>query len=127
MIKKIIIGIVIAAVLSLGAAGSVYAYQKEQPGSKTTAVISDNKINNSILSMENKHHYGNACGKTGSDNFEPGNDCYLRQYNYNHRNENCGEDNCPEYNYKYQHSFTCRNSGSERGNDTSRNQNRTGN
>lgn len=117
MIKKIIIGIIITAVLSLGATGSIYAYQKEQSKLNAAVLTTNDKNDGSVSNMKNKYQYGNAYGKTEKNgNCEPENNCYSWQHNYNHENKNCNE-----HNYKYQ------NSNGECDGNTFRNQNRTSN
>lgn len=128
MIKKIIIGIIITAVLSLGAAGSIYAIQKEQPKSNTTALTADGKNNSNVSSVENKYQYGNAYSKTEKNgNCESENNRYSWQHNYNRKNENCDADNCLEYNYNYKHNYTYQNSNIEDKSNTFCNQNQTAN
>lgn len=118
MIKKIITGIIITAFLTFGAAGSIYAYQKEQeePGVANTGtqqVISAADSgreepavqpagNNSTA--ENRYQYNNNYRKNeNNNNCEAKNNCYSHEYNYNHKNENCGENTCLEYNYSYRY------------------------
>ncbi|NQT66396.1 MAG: hypothetical protein HQ569_02325 [Actinobacteria bacterium] len=128
MIKKIIIGIIITAVLSLGAAGSIYAYRIEQPKLNTAVLTTNDKNDSSVSSVENKYQYDNAYGKTEKNgNCETENNCYSWQYNYNHENKNCNEDNCFNYNYNYEHNYNYQDANGECGGDTSRNQNRTSN
>jgi len=107
MIKKIIIGIIIATVLSLSAAGFIYAYQKEQSGLNTAVLAADDKNDSAVSSAENKYQYNNAYGKTEKNgNCESENNSCSWQYDYNHKSENCSEDNCFKYNYRYQNSNT---------------------
>jgi len=128
MIKKIIIGIIITAVLSLGAAGSIYAYQKEQSKLNAAVLTTNDKNDGSVSNMKNKYQYDNAYGKTEKNgNCEPENNCYSWQHNYNHENKNCNEDNCFNYIYNYEHNYNYQNSSDECGGNTFRNQNRTSN
>jgi len=147
MIKKIIIGTIITAVLSLAATGSIYAYQKEQSklntaatnaqskpittiaGQPNAAVLTTNDKNDgSVSSVENKYQYDNAYSKTEKNgNCETENNCYFWQHNYNHENENCNGDNCLKYNYNYEHNYTYQNSNGECEGNTFHNQNRASN
>jgi len=89
MIKKIIIGIIITAVLSLGAAGSIYAYQKEQSKLNTATLTANDKNDGSVSSAENEYQYGNAYGKTEKNgNCESENNCYSWEHNYRYQNSN---------------------------------------
>jgi uncharacterized protein HemX len=63
MIKKIVIGIIITTVLSLGAVGFTYAYQKEQAKQDAAALAANNKNEIAVQGTENKHQYRNAYGK----------------------------------------------------------------
>jgi len=105
MIKKIIIGIIIATVFSLGAAGFIYAYQKEQSGLNAAVLAADDKNDSAVSSAGNKYQYSNTYGKTEKNsNCESENNCYSWQHKHNLINENCDEDNCFKYNYRYQNS-----------------------
>jgi len=107
MIKKIIIGIIIATVFSLGAAGFIYAYQKEQSGLNAAVLAADDKNDSAVSSAGNKYQYSNTYGKTEKNsNCESENNCYSWQHKHNLINENCDEDNCFKYNYRYQNSNT---------------------
>lgn len=146
MIKKIITGILITAVLSLAATGTIYAYQKEQP-----ALDSAPQSTQSQLLYTTAGQRIAACRRTGNYNdgdipgtgnrYQQGkiyrenekNDCpepaennYLWKHNYNHKNENCGNDNCFEYNYKYEHNYRYENSCDYCGDRTCQAQNRNG-
>lgn len=105
MIKKIIIGIIIATIFSLCAAGFIYAYQKEQSGLNAAVLAADDKNDSAVSSAENKYQYSNTYGKTEKNgNCESENNCYSWQHKHNLINKNCDEDNCFKYNYRYQNS-----------------------
>jgi len=148
MIKKIITGIIITAFLALGAAGSIYAYQREQPvgvpGNESTqqevlpaagffwkesaAQFTENNGGESLLCAENKYQHNNKYQKNeNNDNCEPQKNYYRWEYNYSHENENQGEESCQECNYSYQHNHSYQNLDAENKGNTSYNQNRSSN
>lgn len=147
MIKKIIIGIVITAVLSLVVTGSIYAYNEEQfktnaaaaqgrqskisdmaTGKTDVADRSTGNKNESVLSAENKNQRGNTYGENEkNDNCEPAENNYSWEHNYSHKNENCSGDDCFQYNYRYEHNYRYENSCGECDSQASLNQKRNGN
>jgi hypothetical protein len=135
MIKKIITGILITAVLSLAATGTLYAYQKEwpEPGRSSYPVQSElpdaatgkviasgrNPGNYNGLDIPcagNRHRQNNIyCVNEKNDCPEPSENNYSWKHNYNHKNENC-----LDYSYKYEHNYRYENSCDYCGNHTCR-------
>jgi len=113
MIKKIITGILITAVLSLAATGTLYAYQKEwpEPGRSSYTVQGLD-----IPCAGNRHRQNNIyCVNEKNDCPEPSENNYSWKHNYNHKNENC-----LDYSYKYEHNYRYENSCDYCGNHTCR-------
>jgi len=126
MIKKITIWIAITAFLVFGGAGSIYAYQKEQPEMDTlnmdmgkeaisnsysglkdyAAQPASNKNNDDCLAKENRYQHNNNFRDNEENNgCEPEEKNYSWQYGYNYNNENCGDENCLEYNHEHKNSY----------------------
>lgn len=136
MIKKIMTGIIITAVLSLAATGTIYAHHKEQSDPDTvtswirqselldaTAELPDatdkntNYNNVDIPAMENRYQYSNHNQYSNTyreneknNNCEPVENNYYWKHNYNHNNENCSSEDCFEHNYKYEYNYRYENS-----------------
>jgi len=114
MLKKIIIAAIITAVVSLGFAGSIYAYQKE--------AAKQNPEKESFLS----DGFGNRFLATENHNEDCQGDCECSEYEYNHewkhnRQSQAKEDCEQERNMnEYKYSYDCQDGEAEhsgRGND----------
>jgi len=123
VLKKIMIAVVVIAVVSLGSAGSIYAYQKEEVKQDTSEerFLTDGMEYGYGFRYNYKEDCQNDCECLKNEYY------YYHNHSYQHQINNDCEQDCQLNEHKYSHNYNYQNdkgteySGNEHGRGSRRN------